>query len=119
MKKNRDESIQVLIHIYMEISQGNSLCNYFKQTEMSLFLPFFFFTKSYNRRVEQVLQGLWYQWWGGGGKGCGRVNIVQILCIHVYKWKNETTETIPGMGEMEIKENDGEGEFKNDIFFIF
>jgi hypothetical protein len=27
---------------------------------------------------------------GGGGKGCGRVNIVQILCVHVCKWKNET-----------------------------
>jgi hypothetical protein len=25
-------------------------------------------------------------------------------------------ETIPGMGEGEIKENDGEGEFKYDIF---
>jgi hypothetical protein len=22
-----------------------------------------------------------------GGKGCGKVNIVQILCTHVYKWK--------------------------------
>jgi hypothetical protein len=23
------------------------------------------------------------------GKGCKKVNIVQILCTHVYKWKNE------------------------------
>jgi hypothetical protein len=30
----------------------------------------------------------------GGGeemrKGCRRVNIVQILCTHVCKWKNDT-----------------------------
>jgi hypothetical protein len=49
---------------------------------------------------------------GGGrrwGKGCKRVNIVQILCTHICKWKNE-------MGVREIKEN-GEGdEFKYDIF---
>jgi hypothetical protein len=24
------------------------------------------------------------------GKGCRRVNMVQILCTHVCKWKNET-----------------------------
>jgi hypothetical protein len=24
------------------------------------------------------------------GKGCRRVNMVQILCAHVCKWKNET-----------------------------
>jgi hypothetical protein len=37
-KKNRgDESIQVIMHIYMEMSQGNSLCSYLKQTKMSLF----------------------------------------------------------------------------------
>jgi hypothetical protein len=24
------------------------------------------------------------------GKGCERVNMVQILCIHIWKWKNET-----------------------------
>jgi hypothetical protein len=82
----------------------------------------FSFIKSENRREEE--QGLPRGVGTSGrgkevGKGYGRVNIVQILCIHVYKWKNETTETIPGMGEMEIKENDGEGEFKNDIFFIF
>jgi hypothetical protein len=23
------------------------------------------------------------------GRGCRRVNMVQILCAHVYKWKNE------------------------------
>jgi hypothetical protein len=33
--------------------------------------------------------------------------MLQILCTHVCKWKNETTETIPGMGGGEVKENDG------------
>jgi hypothetical protein len=37
-----------------EMSQGNSLCNYLKQTKM---LIFFLFTKSENRRAEQVLPG--------------------------------------------------------------
>jgi hypothetical protein len=41
---------------------------------------------------------------------CGRVNIVQILCICVCKWK-----TIPGMGRGGIMENDGGGEFNYDI----
>jgi hypothetical protein len=53
MKKNRgDEPIGVVIHIYMEISQGNSLCNYLylEQTKMSFFLQ--------NQRAE-------------GGKGFG------------------------------------------------
>jgi hypothetical protein len=32
------------------------------------------------------------------GKGLGRVNVVQILCIHVCKWKMRPVETTPGMG---------------------
>jgi hypothetical protein len=31
------------------------------------------------------------------GEGHGKVNIVQILCISVCKWKNIPAETIPGM----------------------
>jgi hypothetical protein len=70
----------------MEMSQGNSL--YLKQTKMS----FSSFTKAENRRAEQFLSG------GVGSSGrredvwkrCRRVNMLQILCIHVYKWKNET-----------------------------
>jgi hypothetical protein len=30
-----------------------------------------------------------------------------ILCTHVCKWKMISVETTPGMGEGEIKENDG------------
>jgi hypothetical protein len=73
----------------MEMSQGNSLCSYHKQTKMS----FFSFTKSENRKVEQVLPGggEWYQWEGEEvGTGCRKVTILQVLCAHVCKWKNET-----------------------------
>jgi hypothetical protein len=37
----------------MEMSQGNPLCSYLKQTKTSSY--YFFFTKSENRRVEQAL----------------------------------------------------------------
>jgi hypothetical protein len=52
----------------MEMSQGNSLCSYLKQTKKI----FFFFTKTENRRTEQVLSGELVQWSGEGedmGKG--------------------------------------------------
>jgi hypothetical protein len=53
---------------------------------------FFSFTVLENRRVKQVLSG------GVGtsrrrkevGKECGRVNMVQKPCTHVYKWKIDT-----------------------------
>jgi hypothetical protein len=42
MKKNRgDKTIQVIIHIYMEMSQGNSLCSYLKPAKMSFFSFFY------------------------------------------------------------------------------
>jgi hypothetical protein len=40
------------------------------------------------------------------------VNAVEILCTYICKWK---IETILGMGGREIKENDGGGQFNNDI----
>jgi hypothetical protein len=47
------------------------------------------------------------------GKGCGRVNIVQILCTHVQKWKNDNCSNYSRNGG----EENGEGEnFKYDIF---
>jgi hypothetical protein len=75
----------------MEMSQGNSLYSYLKQTKISVFY-FYFFTKIKNRRKKQFLSG-------GGlvpvagedvGKGCGRMNLMKILCTHVCKWQNET-----------------------------
>jgi hypothetical protein len=39
--------------MYMEVPQGNSLCRYLKKPKMSFL---FSFTKSDNRRAEQILQ---------------------------------------------------------------
>jgi hypothetical protein len=58
MKKIRgDKSIEFIIHICIEISEGNSLCSYLylKQAEMScvsFYLFFFPSTKAENRRAE-------------------------------------------------------------------
>jgi hypothetical protein len=35
------------------------------------------------------------------GKGCGRVNMVEMLCTHVCNGKMRPAETIPGMGDKE------------------
>jgi hypothetical protein len=43
-----------------------------------------------------------------------RVNMVQILCTHECKRKKIRVETIAGVRGGGIKENGGEGEFKND-----
>jgi hypothetical protein len=64
----------------MEMSQGNSLCNYIKQIKVSIFFPL------QNRRTEGQNRSClraWYQWEEEVGKGCGRVNVVQILCKHI------------------------------------
>jgi hypothetical protein len=57
----------------MEMSQGYSLCSYFKLKKV-----IFFFYKI----------GEWVGNSGKGGvvsKGCGKVTIMQILCTHVCK----------------------------------
>jgi hypothetical protein len=41
--------------------------------------------------------------------------MVEILCTHVCKWKMRPVESIPGMGERAIKENDGGNESNHDI----
>jgi hypothetical protein len=41
--------------------------------------------------------------------------MVEIVCSHVCKWKNETSETFPGVEEDRIEENDGGGELNYDI----
>jgi hypothetical protein len=69
-KKNKNrgnEPVQVIVHIYIEMSQGNSQCSYLKQTKMSFFLL-------QNQRIQclcyQVLprEGGWYHWEGRGGR---------------------------------------------------
>jgi hypothetical protein len=52
------------------------------------------------------------------GKGCRRVNIVQILYTHVCKGENETCGNYSRNGGGQVKENDGGGEFRSDIFDI-
>jgi hypothetical protein len=70
MKKIRgDKPIGVIIHIYIEIPQGNSLCSYLylKQAKVSCF-SFYPSKEMENRKAEQVLpsgEG-WNQWEGGG-----------------------------------------------------
>jgi hypothetical protein len=53
------------------------------------------------------------------GKGCKRVNMVQILCIHVCKWKNDICSNCSRKRRRGINENDGGDEFTYDIFDIF
>jgi hypothetical protein len=102
----------------MEVSEENTLDSDFKQANMS----FFFLLQ--NQRTEGRngsylgVGGGWYQWEQEKvGKGYRRVNMVQILCTHVCKWKNQTCETISGMGRW-IKENGVGYEFKYGIFGI-
>jgi hypothetical protein len=68
MKKNRgDEPIWVIIHIYMEISQGNSLCSYLylKQAKnVIFFLLQNWRTRGQNKSCPRI--GGWYQWERGG-----------------------------------------------------
>jgi hypothetical protein len=85
LKTNRrDEPVLVIIHIQLEMSQGKSLCSYLKQTRMSFFFVVYKFREQegrtgpscrswYHERREEVR------------KGCGRVNVVQILYTHVHK----------------------------------
>jgi hypothetical protein len=42
------------------------------------------------------------------GKGHGRVNIVQMLCIHVYNFKMILLKLFQEQGKDGIKENGGE-----------
>jgi hypothetical protein len=58
----------------MEMSQGNSLHNYLKQTKTSFFF-FLPFTKLKNRRAEQVLSGELIKVGEDVGKEYRRVNV--------------------------------------------
>jgi hypothetical protein len=48
-------------------------------------------------------------------KGWRRLNVVEILCTHAWKWKNETCWNYSKNGGEGIKENDGGVEFNCDI----
>jgi hypothetical protein len=72
--------------------QGNSLFSYLRQINMS----FFSFSKAENRREKQVLSG---EDGTSGERVCRKgyrkvnmvqiLNVVEILCTHVCKCKNE------------------------------
>jgi hypothetical protein len=83
------------------------LCCCLKQTKMSLFVSF---TKSENRRAEQVLPGSSGR--GGGGERVGGW-VCYRCCIHMCG-----NGKIPGMGGVGMKENGRGGEFKCDIWYI-
>jgi hypothetical protein len=87
MKNRGDESIQVIIHIYIEMSQGNSLYSYLKQT-IILFL-----LQNWRSGWQNTSCGGWFvgtiERVEDVGKGYKRINTVLVLCTHVRKWKNE------------------------------
>jgi hypothetical protein len=60
MEKDRGESIRVIIHIYIEMSQGNSLYSYLKQTKMS------FLQNQRTGEQNRSCLGGWYQCKRGG-----------------------------------------------------
>jgi hypothetical protein len=67
MKKNKgDEPIPVIVHMNMEISQGNSLCSYVKQVKLSMFF-LFSSTKMENKSAEQILMR--WVWLVPAGRG--------------------------------------------------
>jgi hypothetical protein len=82
-KVGEQETLCVVIFI-----SNQQKCHVF----LFIFYVFFFFTKLKNRRAECILSvgvgpnGRGRMW----GKCAGGVNILQILCIHVCKWENNT-----------------------------
>jgi hypothetical protein len=73
----------------MEMSQRNSLCIYLKQTKISCL--FFFYKNGEQESRTSTARGVDTSGRGQEvGKGHGRVNVVQIVCTHVCKWKNDT-----------------------------
>jgi hypothetical protein len=57
---------------------------------MFFFLSFFFYKIGEQDRTGPAGEG-WHQWERGGGRERGRrMNMVQIMCTHVCKCKNDT-----------------------------
>jgi hypothetical protein len=94
-KYRRDKPIGVIIRMYMELSQGNYLCNYLylQQAKMSCF-AFYFFLFFFYKIVE--LEGRTGTARGGvGTSGRGELagkedRRVQKMCTHACKCKNDT-----------------------------
>jgi hypothetical protein len=98
MKKiTGDKSTGVITHIYMEISQVNSICSYlyWKQAEMSFFIlsfSFCFYKIGAQEDKTSTAQGVGWQQWERGDceKGDRRVNMVPKMCMCVCKCENDT-----------------------------
>jgi hypothetical protein len=92
MKKIRgDEWIGVIIHIYKETSEGNSLFACVKLGKMSFFFSFFFYKIGVQAGRTGPMRGISTSGRKEvAGKGSKRVNKVQKLCTHVRKCKNDT-----------------------------
>jgi hypothetical protein len=93
MKKNRvDEPTCVTVHTYMEMSQGNSLCSYLKQAKMPLFFSFLLQNERTGGQTDSApgMEGCYSGTGEVAGDGCKRVNMVQILCTHACKCKNDS-----------------------------
>jgi hypothetical protein len=112
-----DEPNRPVIHMYMEMSQRNSLCSYLNTQKCHLF--FYYKIGAQEGKTGPVGSGGELVPVGGEkrwGNGMG-MNMVQILCTHVCKWKSESVETLLGMGGGDKGEWSG-GEFNYDIFDI-
>jgi hypothetical protein len=120
-----DKPVVGITHICMEISQGNSLCNYLylKLAKMSCFPFYFFVFLIFKIREQEQETGPAQQ---GGlapvrrqrccGKSLGEW-VWCKKCAHMYvNAKMKPAKTIPWMGEEEIKGSTRRGEFKKDIF---
>jgi hypothetical protein len=69
-----------------------------------------------NRKVKQVLSGGWHQYlWGIQGKGVGGGISWKYYVPMNENGKMRPVESILGIGERGIKENDGGGEFNYDV----
>jgi hypothetical protein len=76
------------LFVYISLSQNSKKCHVF------LFIFYLFSsTKSQNKRAEEVQGGNGDGTVDGGevvGKGGRKMNILQIMCIHICKYKNDT-----------------------------
>jgi hypothetical protein len=110
-RSGRHEPIWVVIHICMETTQGLSLYSYLylELWKYHVFLIIFYVFFFYKIREQEGGTGSAWRW------GVGEV--VQIICTHVSKCKNDTCWEYSGNQGRGMKESSQGGEFKYDIFF--
>jgi hypothetical protein len=67
-------------------------------------LSIYAFKKRKDRRVKQLFSRGGYQWEGMGTGTWGmRVKKVDVFCIHIWKWKNETCWNCSKKGRGEVR----------------